>query len=74
MLNPPSCMGIFKNKYTWNKILAMSRMTPAMFLALGNLLMVLRNILNFGMPKWTTFFLKLGFLDVIITLMSIIRR
>jgi hypothetical protein len=27
MLNLPSCMDIFKNKSTWNKLLAMSRMT-----------------------------------------------
>jgi hypothetical protein len=58
MLNLPSCMGICKNKSTWNNLLAMSRMTPALFVTLRNLFMVLRKLLELGMPKWTTFFLN----------------
>jgi hypothetical protein len=54
-------MGICKNKSTWNNLLAMSRMTLALFFALRNLFMVLSKLLELGMPKWTTFFLTLDF-------------
>ena len=40
MLNPPSCMEICKKKYTWNNLLAMSRMTLALFFASRNLFIV----------------------------------
>jgi hypothetical protein len=61
MLNMPSCMGICKKKSTWNNLLAMSRMTQALFVSLRNLFMVLSKLLELGMPKWTTFFLTLDF-------------
>jgi hypothetical protein len=61
MLNIPSCMGICKKKYTWNNLLAMSRMTPTLFSTLRNLFMVLSKLLELGMPKWTNFFLTLDF-------------
>jgi hypothetical protein len=70
MLNLP-CMGIFKNKSTWNNLLDMYRMTLALFVTLRNIFMVLRNILDLGMPKWKNLFLTSTFLDVILTLMSI---
>jgi hypothetical protein len=55
----PSCIEICKNKSTWNNLLAMSRMTLALFVTLRNLFMVLRKIPELGMPKWTTFLLTL---------------
>jgi hypothetical protein len=61
MLNLPSCMGICKNKYTWNNLLDMSRMTPTLFVSLRNLFMVLSKLLELGMPKWTRFLLDTGF-------------
>jgi hypothetical protein len=51
MLNTPSCMGICKKKSTWNNLLAMSRMTLALFVALRNLFMVLSKLPELGMPK-----------------------
>jgi hypothetical protein len=65
MLNPPSCMGICKNKFTWNNLLAMFKMTPTLFSTLRNLSMVLSKLLGLGMLKWIAFFLTPTFLDVI---------
>jgi hypothetical protein len=42
----PSCMGIYKNKSTWNNLLAMFRMTPTLFVTLRNLSMVLSKLLS----------------------------
>jgi uncharacterized membrane protein len=74
MLNLPSCMDICKNKYTWNNLLAMSRMTLALFVTLRNLFMVLSKLPELGMPKWTTFLLTPDSLDAILILMSIPRK
>jgi hypothetical protein len=67
-------MGICKKKYTWNNLLAISRMTLALFVTLRNLFMVLSKLPELGMPKWTTFLLTLDFLDAILILMSIPRK
>jgi hypothetical protein len=56
MLNPPSCMEICKKKSTWENLLAMSKITLALFVALKNLFIVLSKLPELGMPKWTTFF------------------
>jgi hypothetical protein len=66
--------GICKNKSTWNNLLAMSRMTLALFVASRNLFMVSRKLPKLGMPKWTTFLLPLDSLDAILILMSIPRK
>ena len=71
MLNTPSCMGIFKKKYTWNNLMAMSRMTPSLFVTLRNIFMVISKLLELDILKWIAFFLTLIFLDVILTLMYI---
>jgi hypothetical protein len=63
-----------QKKYTWNNLLAMSRMTLALFVALRNLFMVLSKLPKLGMPKWTTFLLALDSLDSILILMSIPRK
>jgi hypothetical protein len=70
----PSCMGICKKKSTWNNLLAMSKMTLALFVSLRNLFMVLSKLPELGMPKWTAFLLTLDFLDAILILMSIPRK
>jgi hypothetical protein len=74
MLNLLSYMGICKKKSIWSNLLAMFKMTPSLFVALRNLFMVLSKLLELGMPKLTTFFLTLVFLDVILTRMFIPRK
>jgi hypothetical protein len=74
MLNLPSCTDICKKKSTWNNLLAMSRMTLALFFASRNLFIVSSKILKLGMPKSTTFLLPLDSLDAIMILMSIPRK
>jgi hypothetical protein len=74
MLNPPSFMEICKKKYTSNNLLAMSRMTLTLLVALRNLFLVSSKLLELGMPKWTPFLLPLDSLDAIMILMSIPRK
>jgi hypothetical protein len=74
VLNPPSCMGIFKKKYTWNNLLAMSKMTPSLFVTLRNIFMVSSKLLELGMPKWKDLFFITDLIDVILTLMYIPRK
>jgi hypothetical protein len=74
MLNLPSCMEIYKKKSTWNNLLAMFRMTLALFVTLRNPFMVLSKLLKLGMPKWTTLLLPPDSLDAILILMSIPRK
>jgi hypothetical protein len=74
MLNLPSCIGIYKNKSTLINLMDMFKMTLALFFSLRNLSIVLSKLLKLGMLKWTTFFLTLAFLDVILTLMMFIPR
>jgi hypothetical protein len=64
-----SCMGIYKKETTWNNLLAMFKMTAAVFIALRNIFMVLSKLLKLGMLKWIAFLLTLVVLDVILTLM-----
>jgi hypothetical protein len=52
----------------------MSRMALALFVALRNLFMVLRNLPELGMPKWIAFLLTLDSLDDILILMSIPKK
>jgi hypothetical protein len=54
-------MGICKNKFTWNNLLAIFRMTPTLFSTLRNLSMALRKLLGLGMLKWIAFFLTHDF-------------
>jgi hypothetical protein len=63
MLNPPSCTEICKKKSTWNNLLAMSRMTLALFVTSRNLFMVSSKFPKLGMPKWIAFLLPLDSLD-----------
>jgi hypothetical protein len=56
------------------QLLTMSIMTPSSFFTLRKLFMVLSKLLELGIPKWVAFFLTLDFLDVILTLMSILRK
>jgi hypothetical protein len=70
----PSCTEICKKKSTWNNLLAMSRMTLALFVASRNLFMVSSKLLELGMPKWIAFLLPLDSLDFILILMSIPRK
>jgi hypothetical protein len=56
-------MDICKKKPPWNNLLAMYRMTLALFFYLRNIFMVLRKILEIGIPKCTTFLLPLDSLD-----------
>jgi hypothetical protein len=65
-VNPPSYMGICKKEFTWNNLLDMFGMNPSLFFSLINFSMVLRNILEIGMPKCIIFFLTPVFLDVIL--------
>jgi hypothetical protein len=65
---------ICKKKSTWNNLLAMSRMTLALFVASRNLFMVSSKLLELGMPKWIAFLLPLDSLDAILILMSIPRK
>jgi hypothetical protein len=51
MLNPPSCMGIYKKKSTWNNLLSMFKMNPSLYAALRNLSMVLSKLLEFVMQN-----------------------
>jgi hypothetical protein len=71
MVNLSSCMGICKNKYTWNNLLDMSKMTLSFFVTLINLFMLLRKLLELSMPKLTALFLTSSLLDFILTQMSI---
>jgi hypothetical protein len=66
--------GDLQNKSTWNNLLAMSRMTLALFVALRNLFMVSSNLPELGMPKWTPFLFPLDSLDAILIPMSIPRK
>jgi hypothetical protein len=70
----PSCMGISKNKSTWNNLLDIFKMTLALYVTLRNISVVLSKILGFGMLKWIAFFLKFDFLGDILTPMSIPRK
>jgi hypothetical protein len=57
MLNLLSCTEICKKKYAWNNLLAMSRMTLALFVTLRNLFIVSSKLPELGMPKWISFLL-----------------
>jgi hypothetical protein len=63
-----------RKKSKWNNLLAMSRMTLALFVALRNLFMVSSKLPELGMPKWKIFLLPLDSLDAIMILMSIPRK
>jgi hypothetical protein len=70
----PSCTKICKKKSTWNNLLAMFRMTLALFVASRNLFIVSSKLPELGMPKWIAFLLPLDSLDAILILMSIPRN
>jgi hypothetical protein len=54
-------MGICKKKYTWNNLLAMSRMTLSLFVTLRNLFMVLSKAPQDWYAKMDNFLLDTGF-------------
>ena len=70
MSNPPSFMGICRNKFTWNNRLPMITMTLFFFFILKKLSMALSKLLELCMPNRIAFSLTLAFLDAILTPMS----
>jgi hypothetical protein len=66
--------GDLQEEIYMKNLLTMSRMTPTLFVTLRNLFMVLSKLLELGMLKLTSFFLTPTFLDVILTLMSILIK
>jgi hypothetical protein len=60
MSNPPYCMGICKNKFTWNNLLAISKIIIALIITLRNLFMVLSKLPEIY-AKMDNFLLDTGF-------------